>query len=218
MVTKITLEKWKDGISRFVVRENGVFKARIKRKDSNFKTKQQAFDYYKIYETFKTIKSKSKGGLSTTKAEAKAKIPIPIFRTDFQLTNMKEKAVYVKSNEKRLTFIDTGNPQDNLKAIDKLYKSKIIVKRPYNQTAQYFVRGVYEDKSAGIYEEISVRGRRVVKGTEIDTPQKAKNDAWKNFLKALSSKVYTQSDEKEGIKYLSDVKNIQEGWVYYTKK
>lgn len=99
--------------------------------------------------------------------------------------------------------LETGeNPSWNRKPIRK----------PDEPKAQYMVQGLVNGRM--------YYGRSPKVGTYpwIQTSQEAKKEAWDNFLKRIGKEQGLAYQVDEGISIIEDgrVRNIKEGWVYYT--
>ena len=90
----------------------------------------------------------------------------------------------------------------------KSLESKKPIVEPDTKDGQYIVTGTYKNRE--IYARSQKKGSAFAK-----TNEQAKEEAWNSFLRQLSYIILNKSDEDEGIKLLSQVKNLKEGWVYY---
>ena len=83
---------------------------------------------------------------------------------------------------------------------------KIPIKTPSNN-AMYSVSGY-------------VNGNLIVANSMKDsylTPSQKRKNAWKSFLERLSNLTTGEYDADEGLKQIGRVRNLREGWVYYSK-
>jgi len=109
-----------------------------------------------------------------------------VVKSSTKLTNFTEKTILVKSSV------------DN--------RTKKPDKSPKSDSVQYIVQGTYKG------ETIAARSRSL---SFLGSPKDAKDEAWNNFLGLLSFISKQTSDPDEGLKEMSNVSNLREGWVYY---
>lgn len=88
-----------------------------------------------------------------------------------------------------------------------------ILRKPSKFNSQYFVSAEYNGKI------IVGRSHFVRKESLFAADSKeAKKEAWNTFLKRLAEESGLSYDEDEGVKQLSLVTNLKEGWIYYSKR
>jgi hypothetical protein len=85
---------------------------------------------------------------------------------------------------------------------------KVAFNKPSGKSVQYIVQGRYKNKT------IVARSGRIGSPLAQDSKE-AKSRAWENFINRLSEAAGYGYDEDEGVKLMSKVSNIQEGWVAY---
>ena len=66
----------------------------------------------------------------------------------------------------------------------------------------------------GLYEGRTIASRSLTRSA-YQSDEEARNDAWDNFLRGVATTIGQSSDAEEGIRLLSKIRDVKEGWVYY---
>ena len=143
-----------------------------------------------------------KGKLQTWKNVRGSKQKLPTLRRIYKLN--KTFNPQIKLTKEKLTNV-TLISKTKTSSIDERNKPAITTKP--SKKAMYSVEGY-------------INGERIVANsmTDSDIPAKRKKrDAWESFLERVSQVSGGDYDADEGLKYINQVKNIREGWVYYVK-
>lgn len=91
-------------------------------------------------------------------------------------------------------------------------KPKARLSRPKAALVQYVVSGIYQGN------KVTARSQKIGGNSLINTAKGAKDQAWNNFLSRLGeiADPSAQYDADTGKQVIDKVRNLREGWVYYT--
>jgi hypothetical protein len=131
-----------------------------------------------------------------------------IYDKNKTLTKSKDGKEWVSRSKQ--SFTNVNSYTNTVSSSYKDRKGKLLIDRPIATVVQYQVSGIYKGT---LYRRHSdkLSGER---------SRFARDQAWERFLELISSLGTNRqiSDESEGLKYIDEVTDIREGWVYYKAK
>lgn len=168
-----------------------------------------------------TIKTENwKGELYFVARDTNGRILAKQKRKGSNLTRLEAEDIFRKNNTFSKSAIKQKSTLTNFTEIIVLNKSNLnqrnkkpMGRRPRGENVLYQVSGMYKGQL------ITARSQKVGADYSLSkTSKDAKERAWESFLERIAQKGGLDYDADEGIKEISKVSNIREGWVTYNAR